>query len=536
MGFDDARGRRRSRCSRRRLLLYAFVAIAFVFSLHILVPWALARAPPPPPPPPPPTPPSPPPPPPPPKRSHLVRADDSGASRCLVDDLLGGDSDGGDDASWRVDDDSERYLVYAPQFGLGNQQITLRNAVVWAIFLNRTLVLPHILGHSGCSNESLCSATSQEMAAHADLFAIRQIPPVRVLDMRHFRRRSGGALRPRRLLVLGIKAVWAYRMTDVYWEQLGVAWHREPLDVPLTSFDGAGITAAFGACRHHRVLAFRSLFAALVLDAKQGGGGYPPPGRNWLNAVAMPSLYKPHGTLGSLADTIAASLRHPEGDDEGKLPRRLACVHIRLGDILEDCEKYAAEATAADGRPWVRANVQGNYSCQQPLVEVVANLKALQARAADAAAAEASSSHRAAGRSPPVAIYAAIEDPSALQKPQLEPFRMASLASFGSELEQLVAASSLPKGLVSVLLDQMVCARSQHLLLNIWSTFSQMMLTRIGLDHPKTGGWARGLTDRTKRRLGLDVSYWRTPAGLAFDEAQKRAKPRPGPGPRRAAA
>ena len=145
-----------------------------------------------------------------------------------MDDLLGGDSDGGDDASWRVDDDSERYLVYAPQFGLGNQQITLRNAVVWAIFLNRTLVLPHILGHSGCSNESLCSATSQEMAAHADLFAIRQIPPVRVLDMRHFRRRSGGALRPRRLLVLGIKAVWAYRMTDVYWEQLGVAWHREP--------------------------------------------------------------------------------------------------------------------------------------------------------------------------------------------------------------------------------------------------------------------------------------------------------------------
>lgn len=62
---------------------------------------------------------------------------------------------------------------------------------------------------------------------------------------------------------------------------------------------------------------------------------------------------------------------------------------------------------------------------------------------------------------------------------------------------------------VSVLIDQLVCARAQHLVLNIFSTFSQMMLTRIGLDHPQTGGWARDLTQRTKRRLGLDVDYWR---------------------------
>ena len=42
-----------------------------------------------------------------------------------------------------------RYLLYSPQFGLGNQQITLRNAVVWALLLNRTLVLPHLARRKG---------------------------------------------------------------------------------------------------------------------------------------------------------------------------------------------------------------------------------------------------------------------------------------------------------------------------------------------------------------------------------------------------
>ena len=54
----------------------------------------------------------------------------------------------------------ERYLLYQPQFGLSNQIVALRNAVVWALLLNRTLVLPHLLGHG----------TAQLMAAHSDAF------------------------------------------------------------------------------------------------------------------------------------------------------------------------------------------------------------------------------------------------------------------------------------------------------------------------------------------------------------------------------
>ena len=370
--------------------------------------------------------------------------------RCLVDDLLGGESDAdGDDTEaaggWRVaaGTDGERFLMYAPQFGLGNQQITLRNAVVWAILLNRTLVLPHILGHSGCSNESLCTSTSQEMAAHSDLFVVRRIPPVRVIDMREFHRRG---FRPRRLLVLGIKAVWAYRMNDGYWDQLGVTWHKRtaPLQVPLREFDGAGIRSAFGACTHHRVLAFRSLFAALELG--KDGLGYPPPGIGWLNTVAMPNLYRPHPVLSHLADSIVDSMRRGHSRRAGGHSRRLACVHIRLGDILEDCIKYEAESQRDDGRAWVRSHFAKGFSCQQPMPQLVANLESLCSRAA-----AASGLHRASTRRPgsELAIYAAIEDSSALQQPQLEPFNISSLDSFARMRAKATSGAALPNGLVS---------------------------------------------------------------------------------------
>ena len=71
----------------------------------------------------------------------------------------------------------ERYLLYQPQFGLSNQIVALRNAVVWALLLNRTLVLPHLLGHG----------TAQLRAAHSSAFDVEAaraaIVPLRVEEM-----------------------------------------------------------------------------------------------------------------------------------------------------------------------------------------------------------------------------------------------------------------------------------------------------------------------------------------------------------------
>ena len=59
----------------------------------------------------------------------------------------------------------ERFLLYQPQFGLSNQIVALRNAVVWALLLNRTLVLPHLLGHG----------TAQLRATHSSAFDLSLI-------------------------------------------------------------------------------------------------------------------------------------------------------------------------------------------------------------------------------------------------------------------------------------------------------------------------------------------------------------------------
>ena len=449
---------------------------------------------------------------------------------CLIDELVDQES-----PPVAMDGDDERFLMYAPQFGLGNQQITLRNAVVWALLLNRTLVLPHIVTHAGCSNDTLCEASARELASHGDAFELGDVAPLRTMDMREYLRR--GESPPPRLLVLAIRALWAYRMTDDYWRLIG--WPslstQPPLDVPLRGFRPDAITSAFGACTHHRALAFRSLFAALEVSPDQ----YPPPGIGWLNKVAMPGLYRPRASLLARADEAERFLRSGGAGGAGgsvaaarsRGAAPLACVHIRIGDIVADCARYEAESKSGSGRDWVRAHFANGYSCFQPLPQIVANLRALQRRAAkrqlDGSAASAAAAAAAASSSaaaPPAAIYVSIEDPSYARHELLAPFNLTVLADLEPQLRRAVQAAepALPRGLRDTLLDQLVCARSSHLVLNVFSTFSQMMLTRIGLDHPdEAGGWTRSLDAEQQRALGIDVDYWRAlPLAREPPEAQ----------------
>lgn len=442
---------------------------------------------------------------------------------CIVDELVAQEGSAADSVAdgreWQMAHDGERYLIYSPQFGLGNQQITLRNAVIWALLLNRTLVLPHLLGHSGCSNETLCSSSSQEMASHAVAFTVggaagaTAVAPLRTLEMSRFLELR---LRPRRLLVLAVRALWAYRMTDAYWGLLGLTWHQAapPLDVPLSGFSPAEIRAAFGSCRHHAVLGFRSLFAAADMNGPDGKSTpeWPKPGQRWADTTAMPALYRPASSLRAAADRLVRALRTAAegGSSGGAAPEggaALACVHIRRGDIIEDCERYAEEAKLRTGRSWVKSHFRNGYSCHQPAAQLALNLEALVRRVAKQRPARG------------LALYAAVEDAATLRSPLLAPFNISSLSSLMArpDLGPAVAAAlpaSLPAGLRDVLLDQLVCARAEHLVLNIFSTFSQMMQTRIGLDHPDVVGWTRDLSKRHQAKLKVDVEYWTDTRGL----------------------
>ena len=443
-------------------------------------------------------------------------------SSCLVDELLGHEATPPAAAG-----DHERFLLYAPQFGLGNQQITLRNAVVWALLLNRTLVIPHIVTHAGCSNDTLCAASSRELASHGDAFDVGDVSPLRFIEMRDFVKRGEP---PAQLLVLPVRALWAYRMTDDYWPLagLGSLTSRPPLEVTLRGFDGNSIRSAFGACGHHRALAFRSLFAALDLPKLD----FPHPGIEWLDSVAMPRLYRPTASLAKRADEAARALRAglPQrspgggaGSGSNGAARALACVHIRVGDIVEDCARYEAESKSSTGRGWVRDHFRNGFTCFQPMTEIAANLQMLIGRAgarrdgaswgdAQVRRAYFDAAMRNGSRQAPVAIYAAIEDASYLRQPLLAPFNVSTLTTLRWQLHFAMAGvpePALPAALRDTLLDQMICARSDLLVLNIFSTFSQMMLTRIGLDHPERVGWARDFPISAQRALGIEVDYWR---------------------------
>ena len=78
----------------------------------------------------------------------------------------------------------EQFLVYGPQFGLSNQIVALRNAVVWALLLNRTLVVPHLTGHVS-EEKHLAGHSSAVRVPHGHLFDLGRIRAAQLRPRRH---------------------------------------------------------------------------------------------------------------------------------------------------------------------------------------------------------------------------------------------------------------------------------------------------------------------------------------------------------------
>jgi hypothetical protein len=370
---------------------------------------------------------------------------------------------------------AERYLLYSPQFGLSNQLVALRNAVVWAILLNRTLVVPHLLGH----------AKGTPRAEHGHAFSLegadKAVPPLRFIEMEPFLRLG---LRPSRRIAFETRTMYSRSSTE-YWTAMGRrgSWDSATqLDVPMAVASPAAIRATFGGCRAS-VLGFVSMFGALqVAEPRE----YPPPGLEWLNRIAMPALLgRLSPELDRVARIIVARLA-PALVPGVAVSSRLACVHIRRGDFVAECAKYDRELASGSARGWVVSHFRKGWSCLQSDEELAANLGALRVR------------------SRPSAFYASVEDPSLLAAPVLRQFNLSSLAHFRGTLD--AARLEVANEIAHVLIDQRVCAASPLLLLNAFSTFSQMVMGRVGLGHPAIG-WARDLNALQQKRAGVRVEF-----------------------------
>lgn len=372
---------------------------------------------------------------------------------------------------------TERYLVYSPQFGLSNQLVALRNAVVWALLLNRTLAVPHLLGHTD----------AEVRVPHSEVFDIarahRVSSPLQLIGMDELLLLP---VRPKRVLVLAANTKHL-SADDSYFDSIGVGWHRSefgaPLPVRLTDFTPASITSAFGPCSTHAVLAFRSLFATLDIPSPSH---YPPPGLQWLNHRLMPSLLAPTPNLETLVASIAARLKLAAGGRAGEAASTgFGCAHIRRGDFDKDCALYVSEAQKPHtARPWVLSHFRRGWSCYQTNDDLRLNLQKLDGQR----------------------TYASVENHTVLTSSVLTPFALTSLSDYAPLVQN--AQLRIPTPLASALIDQLVCSRASTLLLNGFSTFSQLVMGHIGLRHPELIGWTRDLSDAQQRQLKIRVLFW----------------------------
>ncbi|EOD12444.1 hypothetical protein EMIHUDRAFT_104301 [Emiliania huxleyi CCMP1516] len=455
-----------------------------------------------------------------PTRSRLTLPWTSSGSACEIDRLAAqqasaaraaggaaGDAGGGfalPGSSGTYSGDGERYLLYSPQFGLSNQLIALRNAAGWASALNRTLVLPHLVAGPP-------HAAEVSVVPHGSLFdvaaaAAKLRPALRLVEMRSF---LGLNLPPARLLLPAARTRFS-NVSYAYLDALGLSRWRAaagPLSLHPSRTRG---------CGGHRVLALATLFGAF--DPKPLGRSPPDwrvggeEGLRWLDRRAMPALLAPLPSLAQLVDRIVADVRRGGGGSGGGSDSggsgggsggsgsgggggggggALACVHLRRGDFVDECRRYEEEARSGHARGWLLAHYERGLSC------LPSDEEALGAAAA--------------ARGERVAYYGSSDEPAALRGSQPAGTQVATLADSAGLLDAFAAASPEPlhRSVLAPVVDQLVCARASALLLNVFSTFSQLLMAHIGMRRPERVGFVRDLSELAQRDLGVHVDFWR---------------------------
>eukprot|EP00301_Raphidiophrys_heterophryoidea_P024067 c7695_g1_i1.p1 GENE.c7695_g1_i1~~c7695_g1_i1.p1 ORF type:complete len:470 (+),score=85.02 c7695_g1_i1:705-2114(+) len=155
---------------------------------------------------------------------------------------------------------SDRYLVYQPQFGLGNQVISLGVAVVWAQALSRVLVVPHFFSPR---------ATSDVVADHAAWISYRELFDIQylrsryadltIIEMDEFLKWNPSA-KPIRVENTNLGKSTAVEWSTKYFQMLNFP-DAEVSHMPglFNTMTPEEVSVAFGGCGGIQTLAFMSM-------------------------------------------------------------------------------------------------------------------------------------------------------------------------------------------------------------------------------------------------------------------------------------
>ena len=265
----------------------------------------------------------------------------------------------------------------------------------WATLLNRTLVLPHLLGrgNGGGSSGGGIGGGGGGMPPRAafgrayDLARARTgVSPVELIEIDRFAQLG---IVPERLLQLRTRAAsGGGGGGDGYLRYtLPLLSAAAALDVPLGSFSSDAIRGAFGGCGAHRVLGVTSLLGAFehaprsappqgwsVTAAMPGSlrsAEIEMPGLIWLDEIALPALLAPAAALVALASRVASRALAGAAGAAAVPPRMLGCVHLRRSaKARAACGAHHRAAATAEAPAWVLAALRGGLSCAQSWDEV----------------------------------------------------------------------------------------------------------------------------------------------------------------------
>jgi len=205
-------------------------------------------------------------------------------------------------------------------------------------------------------------------------------------------------------------------------------------------------------------------------------------------------------------------------------PAEFACVHVRQGDFETECQNYVAEVLNwRTARKWVRSHFQNGYGCWQDSEELELNLGEMvdeivrgsgsgSSGAPGGVSTGTNTSSQSGAWAPAPAIFASVENSTRLLSDH-------ALSKFHLQTQSLYAplvgseGLPLPPALAAILIDQLVCGEASVLMLNAFSTFSLLVLGRIGLQHAQAIGW--DVTDASidKKQtfmssVGVRLRYW----------------------------
>ena len=110
---------------------------------------------------------------------------------------------------------------------------------------------------------------------------------------------------------------------------------------------------------------------------------------------------------------------------------------------------------------------------------------------------------------PPLLLYAAGET-SPEESAALRNLNLTLLSDVDEGVDEaLHSEAKLPREVGRELVDQLVCAGAPTLLLNAFSTFSQLVLARIGMHHALRIGWVHELSLEQQGAVGVRLAYLR---------------------------